>query len=77
MEIATAKEYFHLGLLSGARVRAPFVLHAGWTVEFSGTLGNADPLLRTARRAVREFASADSALSVCRDIGLRSVAVDL
>lgn len=69
MEIARAKEYFDLGLLTGALVRAPSVLHDGWTIELSGNLGNADPVVRTARRQVRQFSTIDAAAKSVRSIG--------
>lgn len=71
MDIGTAREYFHLGLLTGALVRAPTVLHQGWTIEIQGTTGNADPVLRAARGQVRQFRTLDAAWRVVREIGFR------
>jgi hypothetical protein len=69
MDTAKAKEYFGLDLLTGALVRAPSVLHSGWTIELSGNLGNAKPTLETARGQVREFKTLDAAAKAVREIG--------
>lgn len=71
MNIATASDYFALGLLDRATVRAPFMSHDGWTVEIGGNIGNADPLLRTSRGQVRLFRTLDAAANAVRSIGFR------
>lgn len=75
MEVSRAKEYFSLGLITGILVRAPSVLHAGWTIELSGNLGNAVPVIRTARKEVREFKTLDAAAKVVREIGAQQFSV--
>jgi hypothetical protein len=75
MEIGTAREYFHLGLLTAALVRAPSVLHEGWTIEMEGNTGNADPILRAARGQVREFKTLDAAGRAVREIGFKELRV--
>lgn len=75
MKIERAKEYFDLGILTDALVRAPYVLHKGWTVEVSGNTGNASPSIETVRGQVREWSSLDSAARAVRAIGFRSFRV--
>lgn len=71
MDISKAREYFQLDLIRDALVRAPSVLHNGWTIELSGNLGNASPIIHTARGEVREFKTLDAAAKAVRDIGLK------
>lgn len=75
MNIATGKEYFDLGLLTSATIRAPFLDHDGWTVEVTGQIGNASPVLHTARGQVRKFKTLDAAAVACREIGFRQFSV--
>lgn len=69
MRINKAKEYFHLGLMESAEVRAPFMKFEGWTIEFYGRFGSASALLETAVGEVREFASIDTAAKALAQIG--------
>lgn len=71
MDIGKAREYFELGLIQGAVVRSPNVLHNGWTVELSGSIGSAQPTLHTARGDVRQFKTLDAVAKAVREIGLR------
>lgn len=61
MQIAWLRSFLADGLIDEVVVRSPgFCGHVGWTVECRGRFGNADPLLRSARREVREFKSLDT-----------------
>lgn len=71
MEIGKVKEYFVLGLVTGATVRAPDIINKGWTVEFSGKIEQIDPTLHTAKGAVRAFKTLDAVAKAMREIGLR------
>lgn len=85
MDIATAKDYFRLGLINDVIVKAPCAERAatgaGWTIEFSGNTGIIDPILRVARKsadgryAAKEFAKLDSAARELASIGIQSFTV--
>lgn len=75
MDIKKAADYFELGLIKGLLVRAPSVLHDGWTIEMSGNIGNASPTLHTTRGDVREFKTLAAAASAARQIGFRQWSV--
>ena len=45
MYMERAKEYYELDLIERAEVRAPFLDYTGWTIEFYGKIGNAEPEL--------------------------------
>ena len=85
MDIATAKDYFRLDLINDVLVKAPCRERAengaGWTVEFSGNIGNADPILRVARKgadgrhAAKEFAKLDSVAKELASIGIEQFRV--
>lgn len=81
MDIATAKDYYRLGLIEDVLVRAPWKEYQGWTIEFSGRVGNADPILRVARKSAdgrsgaKEFARLDSAARELAQIGIQQFRV--
>lgn len=75
MDIARAKEYFELGLVTGAWVRAPYMSFDGWTIELEGTFGNASPTIQTSRGKIRDFKTLETAAKVVREIGLKQFKV--
>lgn len=83
MNIATAKDYYRLGLIEDVLVRAPWKEYQGWTIEFSfsGRVGNADPILRVARKSAdgrsvaKEFARLDSAARELAEMGIQQFRV--
>ncbi len=75
MNIGRAKEYFQLGLLDSALIRAPSVLHEGWTIEFSGRLANVSPSLETTLGRVRQFSAIATAAKAVRDVGFKQFCV--
>lgn len=76
MDILKAKDYFKLGVLSGATVHAASLIHPdGWTIEFSGKLGVSSALFETMRGEVRQFKTLDSAAKVLAEIGFKKWSV--
>jgi hypothetical protein len=75
MKIALAKEYFDLGLVTGVIVRAPTLMHDGWTIELEGRVGNALPVIETDRGEVRTWRTLDAAAKAVRQIGPRQWSV--
>lgn len=72
MDILKAKDYFQLGVLTGATVHAANLMHpGGWTIEFSGKLGDASALFETMRGDVRQFKTLDAAAKVLLQIGFK------
>lgn len=72
MELERAKDYFRVGLIEDALVKAPDVINQqGWTIELRGNFGNADPILRASRGGTRTFKTLDAAANVVREIGLK------
>ena len=61
MQKKDAQNFLLAGNIQRVIVRAPFGRYDSWTVEFVGNIGNANPILETARKQNREFATLDSA----------------
>lgn len=75
MNLSTARDYFALGVLESCEIRQTFGPFDGWTVEFFGKLGNARPLLETARGDIRQFKTLDAAAAAAREVGFVRFAV--
>ena len=72
MKIETAREYFALGLVTGATVRPPSIMHPdGWTVELIGRTGSVSPMIETARGDVRQWKTLDAVGRTIAEIGLK------
>lgn len=72
MDILKAKDYFKLGVLTGATVHVASMIYPdGWTIEFSGKLGDSSALFETMRGEVRQFKTLDSAAKVLSEIGFK------
>lgn len=72
MNIARAKEWFQLGVIKMAHVRAPFGRFEGWTIELAPNVPNAEMQLETARGEIREFVTLDAAAKAVREIGIKT-----
>lgn len=78
MDILKAKDYFKLGVLTGATVHvANMIYPSGWTIEFSGKLGDSSALFETMRGEVRQFKTLDSAAKVLSEIGFKKWSVEV
>ena len=78
LDILKAKDYFKLGVLTGATVHAASLMHPhGWTIEFSGKLGDSSALFETMRGEVRQFKTLDSAAKVLTEVGFKKWGVQL
>lgn len=78
MDIQKAKDYFELGIVTGATVQAANLMHPdGWTIEFSGKFGEANPLFETMRGDVRQFKTQDACAKVLIEIGFKKWSVQV
>lgn len=76
MDINKAKDYFHLGLFTGATVFGHSLMYSdGWTIEFKGSTEKSGGMLKTVRGEVRQFKTLDAAASVLNDIGFKMFTV--
>lgn len=76
MDILKAKDYFKLGVLTGATVHVTNMIYPnGWTIEFSGKLGDSSALFETMRGEVRQFKTLDSVAKVLSEIGFKKWSV--
>ena len=68
--MATAKEHFHLGLLSGFGIeRLP--MGGGWSVLLESRKTSTRPLLDARQKQPRVFKTLDAAVSAVEEIGFK------